>query len=296
MPFTYAQLRAFNAVARERSFSEAAKRLYVTQPAVTTQVRALEDAYGVSLFDRGGPEVAPTPLGRRLFDVTQRLAGIEEAVEDVLSASRDLASGELSIAAGSPHTALGLVAEFKRRHPAIEVDVALGNYQLTWERLLDRRVDVAVITFAPGDARTMTLPVARHRLLVLLPKRHRLARQPEVALADLAAMDVIFREDTSHTQRVVRDALGAAKVTLHPVLTLGSREAVQEAVANKMGIGFVLEGETGADARVCTRPLADAKGTSWEHVACLKGQERRRVVGAFLDVARDLGPKGPAPK
>ena len=112
----YTQLRAFDAVAREGSFSKAAERLGLTQPAVTVQVRALEEAYGVSLFDRTGGGVSLTGLGHALFALTQQSHGIEEQVEELLAASFKLERGEFRLAAVLLERVDHLLRSFRRHY------------------------------------------------------------------------------------------------------------------------------------------------------------------------------------
>ena len=281
----YTQLRAFDAVAREGSFSKAAERLGLTQPAVTVQVRALEETYGVSLFDRTGGGVSLTGLGHALFALTQQSHGIEEQVEELLAASFKLERGQLRLAAGGPHVAMGLIAAFIRRYPAIELEVSLGNYEQVWRRLLDRQADIAVMTNPPDDERIVSLPVAEQRVVALVPRNHRLAERRSVRLQALRDEAVIFREAESVTQRMVDQSLAEAGVVLEPILRLGSREAIHEAVATGLGVGFVLDRETGEDRRVSTVKLSNVASVGEEAIVCLASQADRRIVRAFLKIA-----------
>lgn len=283
----HTQLRAFDAVAREGSFSRAADRLGLTQPAITVQVRALEEAYGVSLFDRLASGVVLTGLGRSLFALTRQQNDIEEQMEELLSASFKLERGQLRLAAGGPHVAMGLIAAFVRRYPEIEVEVSLGNYEQVWRRLLEREADVAVMTGPPDDQRIVTKAVAEQRIVALVPAGHGLAGRRRVRLKALEAEPVIFREGDSITQRMVDRALRKSGVALRPILRLGSREAVHEAVATGLGIGFVLDHETGEDRRVATVQLSGLDAVDREAVVCLKSQAARRVVRAFFEIAEE---------
>lgn len=281
----YTQLRAFDAVAREGSFSKAAERLGLTQPAVTVQVRALEDAYGVSLFDRTGGGVTLTGLGHALFTLTQQSHGIEEQVEELLAASFKLDRGQLRLAAGGPHVAMGLIAAFIRRYPAIELEVSLGNYEQVWRRLLERQADIAIMTNPPDDERIVSLPVAEQRVVALVSGKHRFAGRRSIRLQDLRDEAVIFRETESVTQRLVDQSLAETGVALDPILRLGSREAIHEAVATGLGIGFVLERETGEDRRVAKVRLSNVTAVGQEAVVCIASQAERRIVRAFFEIA-----------
>lgn len=141
----YTQIRAFDAVAREGSFSRAAQALCLTQPAVTIQVRALEQAYGVKLLNRAAGTVTLTALGERVFRMTRQLASLEEQIHDLLLASDDLQGSSLRLAIDGPHIVMRLLGRFQGRYPGVELAVAMGNTQFVRRELLDRRADVAIL-------------------------------------------------------------------------------------------------------------------------------------------------------
>jgi len=121
------QLRAFDAVVRTGSFTAAARRLHVSQPAVTNHVRALEEYYEVALFRRRGRGVEATALGERLATISHRLFTLEDEASELLSAHRGLARGTLSIAADGPYILIPLVAAFRARHPGVRVALSIAS-------------------------------------------------------------------------------------------------------------------------------------------------------------------------
>ncbi len=282
----YFQLRAFDAVARERSFSKAAALLGLTQPAVTMQVRQLETACGQALFDRTGREVALTGAAETLFALTRRMFAVEDEVEDFISAANALEQGELRIAADGPHVALEVISAFRRRYPGIGLAVSLGSQRQVWQDVLDYRVDAAILGNPTPDARLTVVPIAEQDMMVLLPRGHALSKRRNLYLADLAGQNMIRREIGSNTQRVVDQALRRAKVKLPVALELGSREAMREAVALGLGIGFLFERESAGDDRTVAVRLADMAATNTDAVICLTSQRKHRLVAAFIDVAR----------
>lgn len=285
---THTQIRAFNAVAREGSFARAAERLHLTQPAVTLQVRALEDTYGVVLFDRKGASVSMTNTARTLYTLTQQIQPIEEQVDELLGAELRLMKGELTMATGSPPILMRLVREFTRRYPEIQVAVKLGNWAQVWDSINDRTADIALLTAPPSDERILTLPYSQQRVVVLAPAGHIFAKRKSVALRELVLENLICRDERSYTQKLVQKIFRDAKVSLKPAMTLDTREALIEAVAAGLGVGFVLSEETGFDTRVHSLEFEDGTETCLEAIVCLKGQARRRIVKAFLEVVRDM--------
>lgn len=283
------QLRAFDAVARTGSFTQAANQLGVTQPAVTIQVRALEEAYGLRLLDRGSGIARLTADGRDLFALTRQLFASEEAIEARLNAGRNLEQGRLVMAADGPHTALDLLARFRTRFPGLETKVELGNAQDTWTAIVEQRADVAVLANPPKDKRFVALPLARQDMVLLLPRGHRWRKRDAIDLSELVEEPTILREPGSNTRRILEQALRRRGLSLQDTLELGSREAVREAVAAGLGLGFLFSREAVGDSRVTAVPIADLGGSSLDCLVVLKSQLKRRIVAALVAVAEAGG-------
>jgi len=294
MRATSTQIRAFNAVAREGSFAKAAKRLHVSQPAITLQVRRLEDTYGIVLFDRRGSKVTLTPIGMELAELSDQIHTFEEEIDDLLSAQYDLTTGSLTIATGSPQVTMGLVSAFQRSYPQCKVTVIIGNAVDNLESIFNRRADIACATDPRDDDRMVAIPFSSNEVVALVPAAHALAREKYVRLETLATERLIVRVDKSYTQQIVSRLFEERGVPLSPSLFVESREAVHEAVAAGLGVGFIFNREIGEDARVAAVKLGRGGAKSVEKIVCLKAQARRRLVKAFLNVAREL--QSPAAK
>ncbi|MBN3853416.1 LysR family transcriptional regulator [Paraburkholderia sp. Ac-20340] len=285
MAMRYFQLRAFDAVAREGSFTKAASLLGLTQPAITTQIRNLEDDCKQALFIRTNDGVTLTDAARPLFELTRQMFATEEQIEDMVSRATMFRHGSLKLAADGPQVVLQVVAAFRAHYPGIEISVSFGSQREVWDDLLAYRVDAAVIGNAKSDPRVALVPVARQDMRVLVPEGHPLATASSVSLADLAAYPLIRREAGSNTQRLVDDALRHAKVSPPTAMKLGSREGVLEAVRQGLGIGFVLEREIPDGERSIAIPVEELRGCNIDSLACLHTQRKRGIVQAFLDVA-----------
>jgi len=281
----YFQLRAFDAVARERSFSKAASLLGLTQPAITTQVRNLEESCQQALFVRTTQGVQLTDAARPLFELTRQMFSTEEQIEDLVSLATAYRHGSLKLAADGPHVALQVVAAFREQYPGIDISIALGSQREVWDDLLGYRVDAAIVGNAASDARIMAIPVAQQDMRVLLPKDHPLAASESLSLADLKDHPVIRRESGSNTQRLIDEALQRARFSLPTALELGSREAVLEAVKQGLGIGFVLEREIPDGTHTVAVPLVELLACNVDSVVCLHSQRKRGIVQTFLSVA-----------
>ncbi|ANV25510.1 LysR substrate-binding domain-containing protein [Rhizobium lemnae] len=281
---SYAQLRAFNAVAKEGSFSSAARRLGLSQPAITAQVKALEQSYGVLLFERRGDGARMTPLAKSLFQETQELHVIEAVAADILGASSALKTGELNIMCGAPNPAMALISEFRRRYPGVRVTANFGNWHRVTTALYEQQCDAIILTGVPDDDSLTRIPYMEQRAVALVPAGHPLAKRGKpLSLHELADQPLIFRNDQSLTQSALNMAIRKSGVNLEPALSLGEREAVYEAVHQGLGIGFMFElAVSRAESNVVRLPIMELNDVYVEHVACLTRNMRRHEVRALM--------------
>lgn len=284
----YAQLRAFDAVARARSFSRAAQLLGLTQPAISVQVTALERAYRTDLILRSGNEFSLTPEGDALFALTRQMFTAEAEIADFLESTEALRRGHLRLGADGPHLALDLVALFRRRYPLITLELVLGNATQTLQAVQQSEVDIAIVANPPADLRLARQALVNQDMMVLVPRGHAFAERKQVTLKDLADQPLIFREHGSNTQRLLEAALKKAGLSLPPVLTVGSREAMIEAVSRQIGVGFIFNREQNQDPRSRAVPLRELRGANRNMLIYLKPRRRRRAVAALLEVAKDF--------
>ena len=285
VPPTDKQLRAFHAVAETGSVTEAARRLGLTQPAVTVQVRALERERGVRLFDRGPDGLAPTEAGEALHRITRRLFRLYQDAADALQGAADLTFGTLRLGADGPFAAITILARFAARHPGVRIEARMGNAPETLAALQDSRVDVAVLSLAGAVPSGLHLrPLGAQGLRILMPGGHPWSGRDGIAPADLDGVTMVGREEGSATREALARACAGASSRPVIRLSLGSREAVREAVAAGLGVAAVLDGETGNDPRLVDRPLAGAADVRLV-VACLAERRDHPPVRAFLDLA-----------
>lgn len=283
-PITSAQLRAFHAVAQHQSFTAAAAALSVSQPAVSMMVRALEKAYGVELLARGRGGVAPTALGQELYALTRPMFALEAEAGELLGAAGALLRGQLKIGADAPFVVVPLLAAFQAKHPGVSLSLSLGNGSEVLRDLLEGRADVAALSDHAGDPRLFAVPSARSRQVVIVPRAHPWARRSGVRLADLDGAPLLLREPGSSTRRAFEAAAARASVRPRVVMEIGSREALQEAVAAGLGASVIIEAERGRDDRVVALPITDAVIEHVEYVVCLAERRRLKAVAAFLEL------------
>jgi aminoethylphosphonate catabolism LysR family transcriptional regulator len=284
----HSHLRAFHLVAKEGSFTRAARAAGLGQPNLSGQVKNLESTYGVRLFERRGRGAELTEIGHRLYAVTDRLFALEDDAEALLAGSKALTVGRLKIGADNALHALPIMAELRRRHRGISLALSVGNSDAVLRELQDYHTDVAVLAKRPSDPRFHVLPYRRDRLIVYVPAAHEWAGRRELRIAELEGREAVMREPGSVTREVIQQALAAAGITLGSVMEIESREAVQAAVAAGFGFGVAFEREFVKDDRFRPIPVADADLQVGEYVACLADRRRLSGVRAFLQIAQAM--------
>ena len=283
----FKQLRCFHTVGTLGSFTQAGKALRVGQPSVTVHIKALEEYFDVELFSRHGHHTELTKLGEALLKTTQRIFSLENEAIELLTAASGFQIGHLSIGAISPHQITNLIMNFGQTYPDVNVSVSLGNTQEILARVLDFRDDVGIVPQVENDPRFLSIAYSRNRINLLVPKNHKWGKKKSIEIKKLGGMQFVLREQGSSTRRLFEDTLIENKVTLGRVTSIGSNEAIQEAVANGLGIGIAFENESRADDRVAILEISDVELFLELHIICLQERSEAPLIKAFIDIVRN---------
>lgn len=238
-------LKTFQEIVRLGSFSETAKKLSISQPAVTFQVQKLEQELGVRLIDRSQRNVALTAAGKRLLKFAEAVGGEQEKLRYDLEQLHDKVSGELNIAASTipgEYLLPIFLAKFKQRYPAVKIQVAVSDSLTVISQINDNCYEVGFCGAKPEGKDLASFKVASDEIVLIVFPGHPFASKREVTPAELADEPFIFRETTSGTQQNLENLLGKAGLDIRrwtPHLVLGSTQAVIAAVAAGAGIAFV---------------------------------------------------------
>ncbi|AZE18295.1 Phosphonate uptake and metabolism regulator, LysR-family [Pseudomonas chlororaphis subsp. aureofaciens] len=280
------QLRAFDAVAREGSFTRAAARLFISQPAVTGHIKALEEHYQITLLRRTARRVELTEEGIKLAAITRALFGLAEEAQAMLEANLQLLTGRLEVAADGPHMVMPMLASLRERYPGITVNLRLGNAQETLAALLSEHADVAVLTEVEPRKGLHLQSLGESRICALVPQGHPWLAEPEgVRLERLDQVIMVLREPSSITRRTFDAACTQAGINPKVLLELDSREAVTEAVAAQLGVGVVSSLELSPDPRVRALPIIGEGLLNRHMLGCLERRRELRLIQAFLALA-----------
>lgn len=286
----YVQLRAFHHVAIYGGFSRAAEMLFLTQPAISDQVRKLEEEYDILLFNRNKKQVTLTEAGQRLLEITHRMFDTEQQALELLSESRALRAGTLRIVADAAHHLLHILGTFRERYPGIQVSVRAGNTETVISSLYSYEADIGVLGEVPTGRDFEILKLNSTPIVAFVSTEHPLAAAKSLTLEELTHFPLVMRERGSKTRQKLQERAASMGFDLKPAIEAEGREAVREIVASGAGVGFVSSAEFGKDNRLVQIPIAGPDVLMDEALICLRERSAGKLVRVFLDIAKSLGP------
>lgn len=260
---TLRQLRILAAVVAEGSFSGAAKALHLTQPAVSLQVKELENASGLPLVERSGRVVRPTEAGREVLRAIQGVERELKGAQDALSALKGLKGGLLTVAVISTaqYFAPRLLAEFCRRHADVKLRLDVCNRDTIISYLERDEIDLAIMGRPPAEIPTAADAFARNPHVVIASPVHVLARQRHITIARLLQEPLIAREPGSGTREMAERLFTRRGKAFAPTLVMNSNETIKQAVIAGMGVSFLSLHTVGLETATGTIAMLDVAGT-----------------------------------
>lgn len=243
---TLQQMEALISLVEERSFSRAAKRMLLTQPALTKNIRNVEDCLGVKVVNRSNTGISLTPEGKILYDVAQRMVKMRKEAGEKIQKLHENTGGDIYVGASTipatyilPHA----MSAFKKVHPDIRIFIKTEDSQEVLNMVLDRGVEIGCIGKEPFNRKLTVQPVWSDRLILVVPKHHRWIRKGSIDISELLLEPFVLREKGSATRDVFEVYLKEKKSISLPQLNicgeLGSSEAIKEAVIAGLGVSVL---------------------------------------------------------
>jgi len=290
------QLAAFCTVVERRSFSQAAERLGVTQPAVSLQVRALETRLGTQLLDRSGRRVEPTEAGWRLFRGAQRLLALEEQLLGEVAAEAEGAlTGALSIGASTGPAAIVvplLLCEFQRENQDLRVSLEVHDTQTVVELVADRVLELGIVGAARRHRSVRFESFLHDEVILACPPGHRFAGRT-VSIDELRQEPPIVMQEGAGVRQMVEDELRGLGLRLRDLdvrLELGLQESARSAVQAGYGVTFISRRAVESDLAAGTLAEARVEGIDVSREIWLvrgTGRVATRAADAFVAFARE---------
>jgi DNA-binding transcriptional LysR family regulator len=289
------QLAAFCAVVERKSFSQAAERLGVTQPAVSLQIRSLEQRLGTQLLDRSGRRVEPTEAGLRLYASAQKLLALEQQLlEDVSGDAEGVLAGTLELGAstGPGGTVVPvLLCEFHEAHSDVRVRLSVSDTHSVVARVAERELELGVVGAAPRHRGVTYEPFFRDEVVLACPSNHRFAGKT-VSLDDLRGEPLLVMQEGAGVRQVIEDELRTVGTRLRDLgvrVELGLQESVRSAVTAGHGVTFISRTALESDLAAGTISMARVHGLDPVREIYLvraSGRAETRVAQAFVEFAR----------
>ena len=241
MHLTLRQLKVFEAVARHSSYTRAAEELHLTQPAVSMQIKQLEESAGLPLFEQLGKKIYLTPAGQEMHHYCRAIAQQLEEVDRVMEEMKGMKRGRLVIAVASTanYFAPRLLATFSQRYPRITISLDVTNREGLLGHLDANDTDMVVMGRPPEGLDLVAEPFTENPLVVIAPPDHPLANAERIPLEWLQQETFVVRERGSGTRTAMERFFAEKGIRLSTGMEMSSNEAIKQAVQAGLGLGIV---------------------------------------------------------
>ncbi|MBS0444383.1 MAG: LysR family transcriptional regulator [Proteobacteria bacterium] len=285
---TLRQLKVFEAVARLSSFSRAAEELHLTQPAVSTQIKKLEEHAGIALFEQFGKKIYLTAAGEHLLDIGRTIIRQFEMAEDAMEQFRGVTGGKLNVAviSAGDYFFPRLLVEFARRHHGVQLNFTVHNRADLLAQLLANLTDLAVMVRPPHELETEHVAFAPHPYVIVAAPGHALAGRRAIPKHEIVRQPFVVRERGSDTWNSMEDAFDGHLAQLNVAMEIKSTETIKQAVIAGMGIGFLSAHTISHEVRDGALEVLDVEGfplmLNW-YVVHRRAKRLPPVAQAFKD-------------
>jgi LysR family transcriptional regulator, transcriptional activator of the cysJI operon len=290
------RLKVFRTVASKHSFRHAAEALYLTQPAVTLQVKALEDEIGLKLFDRSSKTITLTEAGNRLYKYAEEISAMVQAAREALTQLKGPNHGELKVGASTTiaqYVLPKILGEFVTQEARIHISIVSGNNDKIVHDVLEGEIAIGLIEGPARQPLLKTELFLADEIAVVVPTHHPWAGKI-ITLEELASAPLVVREDGSGTRHVVENTLRDAGVRIKDLnfaMQLDSTEAIKASVEAGLGVGFVSRRAIRKEVRLDTLKEVTVDSLRfWRDFSILypRGPEPSGAAGTFLLFLRSV--------
>ncbi|HUO14719.1 MAG TPA: LysR family transcriptional regulator [Verrucomicrobiae bacterium] len=284
------QLETFFEVARHASFSRAAEKRFRTQPAVSSQIRGLEEEVGAKLFDRSGGKVSLTAAGKAFLKYVEETLDARKAMLVSIAEMERVPRGEIIVGANEGtclHILPHVFADFKRQYPDVSVNIKRADYAKILESVIDNSVDFGVVSLPVSDNRLTVVLIHRDELTLIVPPHHPLAKLKSASIADIARFPLVVPK-AGHTRDAIEQLFHERRLKANFTMELDSSELLKRFVAAEVGVGFIARSNVEEDVQakvLSALPLADAKVRRDLALVFRKDKALSRAALAFIDIA-----------
>ncbi|SDY97676.1 transcriptional regulator, LysR family [Collimonas sp. OK242] len=258
---TLRQLKVFETVARLSSFSRAAEELHLTQPAVSTQVKKLEDHAGLSLFEQLGKKIYLTPAGAELLGYSRVIIQQFQSAEEAMAQFKGVSGGKLNVAviSAGDYFFPRLLVEFARCHEGVTLNFTVHNREELLDQLAENMTDLAIMVRPPADMDTINEAFAPHPYVIVAAPSHPLAQKKRIPMSVLMREQFVVREKGSDTWHSMEEGFGANLDHINIAMEIKSTETIKQAVIAGMGISFLSAHTIGLEVQAGSLVVLDVQ-------------------------------------
>ena len=293
----FEQLETFSEVARHASFSRAAEKRFRTQPAISSQIRGLEEEIGARLFDRSGGKVSLTAAGKAFLKYAEHTLEARKSMLVSIAEMESVPRGEIVVGANEGtclHILPHVFADFKKQYPDVSVNIKRADYAKILESVLGNSVDFGFVSLPVTDSRLTVVLIHRDELIVIAPPNHRLGKIKGATIADVAKYPLVVPK-AGHTRDAIELLFHERRLKPNFAMELDSSELLKRFVAADVGVGFIarsnVEEDVLAKALVAVK-IADAQVRRDLALVFRKDKAMSRAALAFIDIAvKDIAAK-----
>jgi DNA-binding transcriptional LysR family regulator len=284
------QLETFLEVARHASFSRAAEKRFRTQPAISSQIRALEEEVGGKLFDRSGGKVSLTAAGKAFQKYVEETLEARKAMLVAIAETERIPRGEIIVGANEGtclHILPEVFADFKKQYPDVSVNIKRSDYAGILESVIDNSVDFGVVSMPVADGRLTVVLIHRDELVIIAPPSHPLAKMKSAAMAEAAKYPLVVPK-AGHTRDALEELFHERRLKPNYTMELDSSELLKRFVAADVGVGFIARSNVEEDVRaraLAVIPIADAQVRRDLALVFRRDKALSRAALAFIDIA-----------
>src|SRR6266851_4884981 len=287
------QLQTFLEVARHASFSRAAEKRFRTQPAISSQIRAIEDEVGAKLFDRSGGKVSLTAAGKAFQKYTQDTLDARRAMLTSLAEMEHVPRGAITVGANEGtclHILPEVFADFKKQYPDVSVNIKRSDYAKILESVTDNSVDFGVVSLPVKDNRLTVVLIHQDELVIIAPPNHSLGKLKSATIADVGSFPLVVPK-AGHTRDALDQLFYERRMKPNYTMELDSSELLKRFVAAGVGVGFISRSNIQEDVRakaLVAIPMADAQVRRDLALVFRKDKALSRAALAFIEIAVKL--------
>jgi DNA-binding transcriptional LysR family regulator len=287
------QLETFLEVARHASFSRAAERRFRTQPAISSQIRALEEEVGAKLFDRSGGKVALTGAGKIFQQYAEQTLEARKTMMVTVAEMERVPRGEIVVGANEGtclHILPEVFAEFRKLYPEVGVQISRLERAKILESIIDNSVDFGVVSAPVDDKRLTVVAIHRDELVIIVPPNHPLSPAKKATIADVAQFPLLLPK-LGRTRDSLEDLFHERGLKPKIAMELDSSELLKRFVAADVGVGFIARSNVIEDVKaraLAAIPISDCSIRRDLALVFRKDKALSRAAVAFIDIAVKL--------